>query len=155
MNTVRDSWEKAGGSGSSFKEKLRQCSISLDSRKRRVFGNVKRRIGAVKAKLSALSELPRSQQNIDVEKALTEELDKWLAREEMLWRQGSRVKLLKQGDKNTKFFHARATQRKKKNHISKLRDQRGSEKPADRSSCGISSQHLWEKPGRSFVVVCH
>ena len=42
-------------------------------------------------------------------------------REEVMWRQRSQVTWPKEGDRNTKFFHLRANQRKKHNKISKLK----------------------------------
>lgn len=45
--------------------------------------------------------------------------------EETIWRQKSRAVWLKEGDKNTKFFHGKASQRKKVNEILKLRDEHG------------------------------
>lgn len=58
-------------------------------------------------------------------KKLSKELDELLLREEMMWRQRSRVKELKEGDRNTKYFQRKATWRKKKNTITKLRDDLG------------------------------
>ncbi|KAL5823122.1 hypothetical protein ACOSQ4_021022 [Xanthoceras sorbifolium] len=46
-------------------------------------------------------------------------------KEELYWKQRSRVDWLLAGDKNSKFFHRRATARKKKNLISSLVDGRG------------------------------
>lgn len=41
-------------------------------------------------------------------------------REEILWRQWSRIEWLTSGDKNTIFFHMRASMRRKKNMIKSL-----------------------------------
>lgn len=56
---------------------------------------------------------------------VTDNMNDLLYREEMLWLQRSRVSWLKEGDRNTKFFHSRAVWRAKKNKILKLRDSEG------------------------------
>ncbi|KAL9659348.1 hypothetical protein QQ045_024154 [Rhodiola kirilowii] len=53
------------------------------------------------------------------------ELDEWRLREELLWRQRSQAEWLLEGDRNTKFFHARASHRRKVNRIDKLRNEDG------------------------------
>lgn len=42
-----------------------------------------------------------------------------------MWHQKSRALWLNDGDRNTKFFHGKAKQNRKANHISKLKDDRG------------------------------
>ena len=44
-------------------------------------------------------------------------MDELLQKQEIYWAQWSRINWLKYGDKNTKFFHAKATQRRRKNYI--------------------------------------
>ncbi|XP_074284138.1 uncharacterized protein LOC141608694 [Silene latifolia] len=51
--------------------------------------------------------------------------------EEQYWRQRSRALWLKDGDRNTKFFHTRAGERRQKNHIAKLVDDEGINREGD------------------------
>ena len=55
-------------------------------------------------------------------KTLERQLDEHLKIEETMWRQRSRAMWLMEGDKNTKFFHGKANQRRKTNEIHKLKD---------------------------------
>ena len=43
-----------------------------------------------------------------------------------MWRQRSRLEWLQTGDKNTRYFHCRATQRRRRNRILQLKDSTGS-----------------------------
>jgi hypothetical protein len=60
------------------------------------------------------------------EKKLKEELNNLLDIEEFKWKQRAKVNWFKNGDRNTKFFHAFANHKRKKNFISKVRDKDGS-----------------------------
>ena len=45
------------------------------------------------------------------------EINEMLTREEIMWNQRSRASWIKWGDRNTKFFHATASQRRRRNKI--------------------------------------
>ncbi|XP_048599931.1 uncharacterized protein LOC125595422 [Brassica napus] len=57
--------------------------------------------------------------------AALKELSDALKAEEMFWKQKSRVFWLREGDKNTKFFHALTKQRRARNKITQLLDANG------------------------------
>lgn len=79
--------------------------------------------------LSKLDHLDRKEETTAlsvVERSLRMNWDFSLKRimrdEELKWRQRSHEKDLKEGDANTKYFHLKASGRKKKNHISVLQN---------------------------------
>jgi hypothetical protein len=59
------------------------------------------------------------------EENLQEELEERQKQEEILWRQKSRVQWLKEGERNTKFFHRSMVHRRYINRITKLEDAQG------------------------------
>ncbi|GJX88622.1 ribonuclease H [Tanacetum coccineum] len=65
-------------------------------------------------------KLDRGEQDI-----LKEEIKELLTREEVMWKQRSRVQWLREGDKNTRYFHTRATSQNKRNSILRLKDEDG------------------------------
>ena len=52
----------------------------------------------------------------------SKKLDELLRRQEIYWAQISRIQWLKHGDRNTKFFHSKASQRRRRNYIQRLKD---------------------------------
>jgi hypothetical protein len=86
------------------------------------FGNIPKKIKAAQDDLVELNN--NSEKAAMMNKILQKEmeLDKLLESEEMWWNQRSRVLWLQHGDKNTKFFHQKATQRRKRNIIDSIMD---------------------------------
>lgn len=58
-------------------------------------------------------------------RSLEKKIDALLLDEEIYWKQRSRADWLREGDKNTKFFHAKASSRKRKNKIWGIVDEDG------------------------------
>ncbi|KAK1682906.1 hypothetical protein QYE76_043754 [Lolium multiflorum] len=90
--------------------KLASTQEELKEWSHKKFGSVNRRAKKLRKKLG---------------KKLTAELDEILLREELMWRQRSRVTWLKEVDRNTRYFHKKATWRQKKNYVNKLKDRNG------------------------------
>ena len=56
---------------------------------------------------------------------VSKELDDLLMKQEIFWAQRSRVSWLKHGDKNTKFFHSKASQQRRRNYIQGVKNSDG------------------------------
>ena len=59
------------------------------------------------------------------------EINEVMLREEIMWNQRSRALWIKYGDRNTKFFHATANNRQRKNKIEGISDSEGGEEVKD------------------------
>ncbi|KAL9666377.1 hypothetical protein QQ045_000707 [Rhodiola kirilowii] len=118
-------WNSTGNTRLRWSSQLRRCKTMLQVWNQSAFGNVQKRIKGLKEELQEVKTAVRTAEIMEKEKQIVEELDIWLAREETLWLQRSRVLWLHQGDKNTSFFHARASQRQKKNWIAQMQNSYG------------------------------
>ncbi|GJT29692.1 reverse transcriptase [Tanacetum coccineum] len=86
----------------------------------KTFGHVQRIIRAKVKRLEKLQKQPRYDSHRE-QQDLQNKIKELYADEEIMWRQRSRIQWLKEGVKNTHFFHARATSRRKRNNLLKLR----------------------------------
>jgi hypothetical protein len=69
-----------------------------------------------------LEELQTQNQHTDRKEveAIRHRMDELLYREEMMWLQRSCISWLKEGDRNTKYFHRKAAAQPKKNNIKEV-----------------------------------
>ncbi|XP_057444610.1 uncharacterized protein LOC130736850 [Lotus japonicus] len=119
---VTESWCTGG---TYFLARIAAVSSALDGWGRSKFGNLPRKIADQQALLQNLQEKIQTEQVRLATSEASKELDNLLEQEEIWWGQRSRATWLKHGDKNSKFFHQKASQRRKRNMIEQLRDDRG------------------------------
>ncbi|KAL9659189.1 hypothetical protein QQ045_018665 [Rhodiola kirilowii] len=122
---VKDAWERSGDDSQPLSSRLRACGEMISKWNKEAYGSVQQRMKALKAKLENTRKVFRSDEMVVEEANVAAELHKWRLREELLWRQRSRAEWLLKGDRNTNFFHVRASHGKKVNRIDKLRNDEG------------------------------
>ncbi|KAK9287687.1 hypothetical protein L1049_016125 [Liquidambar formosana] len=108
-----------------FCHKLKESRVALSSWNKAHFGYLHSKINALKNEITNIQSLLPSSTNMESESNLILELDECHKREELLWKQNSRVKWLKEGDRITQFFHLSTIIRSRRNAIDFLKDAAG------------------------------
>ncbi|XP_075658987.1 uncharacterized protein LOC142628835 [Castanea sativa] len=104
---------------------LQSCAADLARWNKSVFGYVPKQIQNKRKVLNAWTLQDRDGIMGKEINSLRREINDLLDCEEIFWHQRSRVLWYGHGDRNTKYFHSKASQRKKKNSISGLWDESG------------------------------
>ncbi|KAF7147859.1 hypothetical protein RHSIM_Rhsim03G0112800 [Rhododendron simsii] len=142
---IRQSWASSiqGSRSFSVVKKIQTCRSSLTNWKRRKRADSGKVIEELKSKVFRLRNSdkgppPGTIQNLKWRLKL--EWDK----EEIFWKQKSRINWLQHGDKNTRFFHASVMQRRSTNRIS------GIEKSDENQSAFIGGRQISDS-----VLIAH
>ena len=105
--------------------KIKKCKRLLHCWSKDHFGSVKNQIRKKEELLWKAEEASANGGDHNVVVQLRCELNVLLDKENHMWFQRSRALWLAEGDRNTRFFHRVATQRKRKNFIKGIRDRHG------------------------------
>jgi hypothetical protein len=124
---VAESWRSAkqGAPMHIVVDKIRACRRGLRAWSKNHFGSIRKQISEVELLLQQAEAMSMRGINHGQYKHLKGELQALQSKEERLWRQRSRAEWLKAGDQNTRYFHCRATQRKRRNQVHRLKDPNG------------------------------
>ena len=102
--------------------KIAKSGKELHKWNREHFGNVRKELEKKRVALKKAEEVAmRKGVNFKV-RMLKQEITNLMVKENRMWLQRAKVLWASNGDKNSKFFHCHATQRKRKNSILKIRD---------------------------------
>lgn len=88
-------------------------------------GNIRKELKIIEDLLAEEARWDCSKESLLANRGLVHQRNHPLLTEETMWRQRRRALRLNQGDKNMKFFHGKAEQRRNTNKISKLKDGNG------------------------------
>jgi hypothetical protein len=126
-NTLADSWRRDGEAISTLelKAKLKGVANHLVQWDRTTFGNVREELRRLHKELERMQQDPQRLGPSYAELKVVERIRELNHREELMWRQRSRVMWLAAGDRNTRFFHLRASKRRKRNRIQRLKKSDG------------------------------
>ncbi|OMO53282.1 Endonuclease/exonuclease/phosphatase [Corchorus capsularis] len=104
---------------------IANCGRALQYWDKTLFGNVRHKINCKKQELSDLyMDVHQHVEDSSIQDCL-DELNTLYDQEKVMWRQRSKVSWLKDGNRDSKFFHSIASSRKRRNAITRFRDDEG------------------------------
>jgi hypothetical protein len=102
-------------------KKLDGLMDTLQTWSKRTIGSVPRKLEKLRKRLQVISKY-HDEYSVEEKRRISLEMNELLAKEEVMWKQRSRVDWLNSGDQNTSYFHRKASWRSKKNNITQLSD---------------------------------
>ena len=106
-------------------EKIKRCQNGLQWWNKHPFCNISRSLTEKKSSLKNAKKVAQIGGNYELVFAIKKEIFELLLLEEQIWHQQSHVHRLKSSDKNSKFFHSKASQRLYRKRIFGIKNNNG------------------------------
>lgn len=126
---IRNGWTNPGSSHAEegICGKLARCAEDLKEWDSLAFGHVLTMLKKVRKRLKQLGSGGMRGDLVRQRRLLEEEERELMEKEEVMWFQRANANEFSRGDRNTKYFHKKASGRQKRNKLVKLIDDDGSE----------------------------
>ncbi|XP_071900933.1 uncharacterized protein [Coffea arabica] len=143
-DVIREAWqqETQGSRMYQVTSKIKNCRLALSKWKNRFQTNSRQKIENIQFQLSELKKSTGSTRN-GFKASLKRQLKDAYHEEEQYWQQKSRIQWLREGDKNTKYFHALVQGRRRRNRLNKLQRDNGTWTEGEEKLC----KEMWTITG--------
>ncbi|VFQ99227.1 unnamed protein product [Cuscuta campestris] len=130
MQVVEKAWKTtvSGPPMVQVAAKLKATTYALNTWNKQVFGNIFTKLEDLEKKVQNAEELYQadpSDENLINFKSVEASYIHQLYLEKLFWRQKAHIQWIEDGDKNSKFFHSRVKDRRRRLYIHKIKDQTG------------------------------
>eukprot|EP00253_Pinus_taeda_P017343 PITA_17343 len=133
IKKVEEWWGNCTSKGRSrmhtFQLKLKSLKVQIKRWNKEVFGNILEDKQKLEREMEDIQQKiileGRTEESVNLEGSILGRLEERRKQEEILWRQKSRIKWLKEGERNTKFFHQAMIKHRQGNRILSIKNKNG------------------------------